>query len=219
MVVNVVPSNHLLCVSLVTARVKTVLHYYNTTYIIWGFLGIAISWCVKGSQARVNKLQSLCMSITPLWCSWLSRSAVNVICYRKVTGSIPVEGISFLAISISLSSAPSSFFPLHGPARSLILPTVCFCVIVYLRWEVAVCRTSGHFQVPYSPKTYPRENVQNISGPQHGESVALLRDSEYVFTTFLHVMFPANPASSVLVYSNFKESIVLCLLNETRDIL
>ena len=30
--------------------------------------------------------------ITSLWCSWLSRSAVNVtFIYRKVTGSIPVE--------------------------------------------------------------------------------------------------------------------------------
>jgi hypothetical protein len=51
---------------------------------------------LRGSTSlrHVNKVPYSRKSLieTPLWCSWLSRSTVNVICYRKVTGSIPVEG-------------------------------------------------------------------------------------------------------------------------------
>ena len=40
----------------------------------------------------------LTISSIPLWCSWLSRSAVkDFYGYRKVTGSIPVEGTNYVA--------------------------------------------------------------------------------------------------------------------------
>jgi hypothetical protein len=48
---------------------------------------------------------------SPLWCSWISRSAVMVHCYRKVTGSIPVEGSFFLAIAIA------SMLDMNGDSR------------------------------------------------------------------------------------------------------